>query len=308
MTLETMKKETCIFCGSRNLELLIPAEALPDKVGVFKCIHCELVFLESRTGENELDREETAYWDDEEQKKIYMREKVQEVFLKEFNGRLSAIEALRPQKGKLLDVGCGVGHFLATAKNRGWEVEGLDISQTASLAAKELYGLKVCVGTLEDPSLPKSYFGVVSLWDVIEHIRRPLHNVEAANKLLQMGGILAMKTPNEAGFFKQVVLALYRIFGKRAAFLLKYVYYVPHYFSYSKKSMTILLRLCGFEIIRYETDTTPQEFASEKIEAHYKKDPKRSQVIALLPIARFFSRLFKLGNKMIVYAKKVREI
>ena len=72
--------------------------------------------------------------------------------------------------------------------------------------------------------------------------------------------------------------------------------------------MNILLNQCGFEVIRYETDETPQEFAAEKIEVHYKKDPRHSKVIALLPVARFFGRLFRQGNKMIIYAKKVREV
>ena len=308
MTQDLVRSEVCIFCGESNLEVLVPARTLPDEVAVLKCRECQLVFLESRNGDDELDPEETVYWDDEEQKQIYLQDKIQSLFVSEFEKRLVTLERYVPARGKLLDVGCGVGHFLATAAKRGWLVQGIDISQAARLAAKQAYGLDVSVGVLESTAFEPRSFDAVTLWDVIEHIRRPIENVKAANRLLRMGGVLAMKTPNEASLFKQLALALYRIWGDRAAFLLKYVYYVPHYYSYSKKSMSVLLNRCGFEVINYEVDETPPEFAAEKINVHYIKDSKRWLVIALLPLANFFGRLFKRSNKLVVYARKVREV
>ena len=301
------QSNTCIFCGASALKTLVPSNVLPERLSVLKCPSCSLVFLESRAASGELDREEAVYWDDGDQKKIYLEDKIQDLFAVEFKSRLKTLEQYAPNRGKLLDVGCGVGHFLAIAEKRGWKTQGLDISQAASRAAHEAYGLDVQVGTLENSNLLPPHFDAITLWDVIEHIRRPVENVRAANHLLRKGGIIVMKTPNESGLFKQFVLALYKMFGNRTAFLLKYVYYVPHYFSYSKQSMSFLLNSSGFEVIRYETDETPQEFAAEKIEVHYKKDPKHSKIIALLPIARFFARLFGKGNKMIIYARKVRE-
>ena len=308
MTQAVANSESCIFCGTSNLKILIPSKALPDGVNVLKCPNCELVFLESRARTNELDKEETVYWDDEEQKKIYFENKVQDLFVQEFEKRLSTIKKYVKGKGRLVDVGCGVGHFLAIAKQRGWTVQGIDISRAAQAAAREAYGLEVEVATLEKSSLERNSFDALTLWDVIEHIRRPIENLKAANRLLRMGGVLAMKTPNEAGLFKQFALSCYQLLGNRAAFLLKYVYYVPHYFSYSKKTMSILLDQCGFQVIQYQVDETPEEFATEKINVHYQKDPQRSKVIALLPVANFFARLFGKGNKIIVYARKVSEI
>jgi len=300
--------EACVVCGMADPSVLLPRRALPDAVGVLRCRGCGLVFLESRAGKEELDPEETAYWDGDDQKAIYLQDGIRQTFVQEFHRRLQAIERFQPCRGRLLDVGCGIGHFLDTARARGWTVKGLDISTAASQAAHEAYGLTVRVGTLESAPFVPAAFDVLTLWDVIEHIRRPVENLQAANRLLRMGGILAMKTPNEGSLFKWLARAMYRLFGERAAFLLKYVYYIPHYFSYSEQTMSRLLARGGFEVIAYEKDETPQDFASEKIQAHYAMDPRRVLVIRLLPAVRWVARLIGRPNKLVVYARKVNEL
>ena len=303
-----LTRPSCILCGTSRLEIRIPSGVLPDKVSVLRCRVCDLTFLGSLGQEEAFDPEEAAYWDNDEQKKLYLSEGIQKLFVTEFESRLARLEDLSEGSGALLDVGCGVGHFLQAARRRGWAVRGLDISQAASRVAHQTYDIDVVVGTLETASFGAGQFDAVTLWDAIEHIRRPIENLKAANRFLRPGGILAMKTPNESSFFKQCALAAYRAFGQKASFLLKYVYYVPHYFSYSEKSMNQLLELCGFRPLRYEMDETPQEFAAEKINLHYQKDPKRSAVIRFLPIVRFAARALGKGNKMVIYAKKVQGV
>jgi len=70
----------------------------------------------------------------------------------------------------------------------------------------------------------------------------------------------------------------------------------------------MLLEACGFEVLNYQMDETPLDFAEKKIEAHYKKDSKRGYIVALLPLAQFLARIFKRSNKMIVYARKRQEV
>ncbi len=297
--------KVCAFCGDPDLEMLISSKLLPeDGVNVFRCRKCDLVFLGAQDKVEQFESEESEYWKNEEQKKIYLEHNIQESFVKEFKARLDVLRKYFPEKGTLLDVGCGVGHFLAQAEKQGWQVKGLDISPSAKIAAKETYGLNVEVGSLSDAPFASASFDVITLWDVIEHIREPIENLRQAHRLLKEKGILVLKTPNERGLFKQSALMLSRIFGERASFLLKYVYYLPHYFSYSQKSLNHLLRRSGFEMIRFELDETPFKFAEEKINAHYQKDPKRAWVISAVPFVSRLGRILGKGNKMIVYARK----
>lgn len=305
---KNVRETVCAFCGDPDLEILIPSKLLPeDDVNVLRCRKCDLVFLDAQDHLQQFEAEESEYWNNQDQKKVYLERDVQKGFIREFNARLNILEKIIPQKGMLLDVGCGVGHFLAEAQKRGWTVKGLDISSGAKAAAKDIYGIDVEVGSLDGALFHSERFDVITLWDVIEHMRKPLENIHHAHHLLKEGGLLVLKTPNERGLFKQTALALYRIFGTPAAFLLKYVYYLPHYFSYSKKSMNYLLRSAGFEMIRFELDETPYEFAEGKINIHYKKDPKRAFVISMIPMANRIGRLLRKGNKMIVYARKIQK-
>jgi 2-polyprenyl-3-methyl-5-hydroxy-6-metoxy-1,4-benzoquinol methylase len=301
------QSDSCVFCNTSKIKVIIPSYALPCKVAVLKCSDCGLVFLESREEANQEDREERLYWQGE-QKQIYLQEQVQKAFEDEFAKRLAELRKYLPSNGSLLDVGCGVGHFLNKARDFGYFVKGLDISPVAAQAAKEKYNIEVDVGTLEQADYPHNHFDVVSLWDVIEHIRRPLENMKAINHFLKPGGILVMKTPNEDSFFKWVARFVFCVLGQKGTFLLKYVYYIPHYYSYSKTTMSLLLQKSGFEAVAYEFDETPAEFGAEKINVHYKKDSKRSLVIALLPAAQFLARLTKRQNKLVVYARKIRTI
>ena len=159
---------TCNTCGNTDIEMLISEhDLLPDRVNVMKCPSCDLVFLKAGIGSWYFERGEGGYWDNAEQERIYLNENVQKKFEREHQKRLSKLEALTPEKGKLLDVGCGVGHFLATAERRGWTVQGLDIAPQAREAARTSYGLDVQVGTLVSVSLHHGTFDVLTLWDVI---------------------------------------------------------------------------------------------------------------------------------------------
>src|SRR5262245_39217217 len=49
--------------------------------------------------------------------------------------RLDLIESVRPERGSLLDVGCGSGEVLAVAQGRGWSVAGAEpVPQSAEIA------------------------------------------------------------------------------------------------------------------------------------------------------------------------------
>ncbi len=101
-----------------------------------------------------------------------------------------------PKPGRLLDFGCGGGAFLKRMADRGWQVTGLDASVGAGRAVQEELGLKVLTGTLPHSDLLPCSFDVVTMWQSLEHVHRPLSVLRQAYQLLVPGGKLIIATPN----------------------------------------------------------------------------------------------------------------
>lgn len=115
-----------------------------------------------------------------------------------FTQRLRDIERRVGRKGRLLDVGCALGDFVAAARDAGWDAEGVEISAFAAAEARSR-GLTVRTGTLEQLRLPQASYDVVTLYDVIEHLEDPLATLREIRRILKPDGLLHLVTPNVGG-------------------------------------------------------------------------------------------------------------
>jgi 2-polyprenyl-3-methyl-5-hydroxy-6-metoxy-1,4-benzoquinol methylase len=115
-----------------------------------------------------------------------------------------ALELLRAnadlflRHGAVLDVGCGVGEFMALLREEGFEVEGIDGNEEQVRAVKSL-GLRARLGDLERP-LPYSSgsFSLVSCLELIEHIALAEILLTEIHRILCPGGCILLSTPNFA--------------------------------------------------------------------------------------------------------------
>jgi SAM-dependent methyltransferase len=97
--------------------------------------------------------------------------------------------------GRLLDVGCGTGSYLAAMKALGWDVTGVDLFDDVARAVSERHGVPVQAGRLPELDLPDGGFDVVTMWHMIEHAPDPCVLVARARELLADGGLLLMGVP-----------------------------------------------------------------------------------------------------------------
>ncbi len=124
--------------------------------------------------------------------------------LKEKRGRLhpyglskrSSFIIRYKQSGVLLDVGCANGVFLKWMEQlQGWQLYGVEVGEFAAETARQK-GLNVITGTLESAVYPQSFFDVVTLWDVIEHVHQPVETLKEVNRIMRPDAILVMRLPN----------------------------------------------------------------------------------------------------------------
>lgn len=107
------------------------------------------------------------------------------------------LPALPVGGGRLLDVGCGNGGFLALARQAGWQVEGVDFDEGAVQAARSR-GLEVQLGGADVLAGREEVFDVITLCHVIEHVYDPVTTLRRLHALLKPGGVLWLDTPNLA--------------------------------------------------------------------------------------------------------------
>lgn len=97
---------------------------------------------------------------------------------------------------KLLDFGAGTGDFLATAKERGFEVYGVEPNQKARDRAKQK-GIELSESLTD---LNNRKFGVITLWHVLEHLPNLEGQLKELKELLEEDGLLVVAVPNYKSF------------------------------------------------------------------------------------------------------------
>ena len=97
--------------------------------------------------------------------------------------------------GRMLEIGCASGDFLAEAAAQGWQVEGLEFSATAAERAQRR-GFHVLAGSLESADLPRNHYDLAVGWMVLEHLHDPVAALRILHDAVRPDGWIALSVPN----------------------------------------------------------------------------------------------------------------
>lgn len=223
-----MEYVNCSLCSDDDYQLLFKKENFK----VVRCNKCGLIYINPRPTKDEL---VIAVSGD-----FYRQHFIPPAFDAHDNYRTHKT-LLRELKNysrinRLLDVGCASGLFLAAAKEEGWEVKGVDISEPAVSYGRDKLGLDIFLGDLEEASYPDEHFDVIICRDTIEHIQNPYGLLKEANRILRNEGLIFISTPN--------FNSLTRLFLKE-----KWSIIIPgHLYYFSRKTAEQMLKKSGFEV------------------------------------------------------------
>ncbi|HET7037986.1 MAG TPA: class I SAM-dependent methyltransferase [Thermomicrobiaceae bacterium] len=204
-----LEEVACPLCGpSRTRTLFVARDRLLGGPGAFpvtRCLCCGMVYLNPRPTAGALG----AYYPD-----VYypLKEEPDPTALAIARGLCTRVagwvERADASNPSVLDIGCGTGLFLREARERGWTVEGIELSASAAAYARERFGLPVRQGTLAQTTLPNGAFDVITMWHVLEHLPDPLATLRQVQGALRPGGLLLLAVPNVASLEA-------RLFGRR---------------------------------------------------------------------------------------------
>ena len=155
-------------------------------------------------------------------------------------------------KGRVLDVGCGLGELLEQIDDIH-ETHGLDQSPKSVdvCRAKTRAILRQC--DLKEAAYPEGYFDAVIAHHVIEHVEEPVSFVGEIRRILKRGGRLVVGTPDFSS-------AAARRFGDRFRLL----HDPTHVSLFTEDSLLRLLRDHGFVVEKVEKPYFGTRFATEE--------------------------------------------
>lgn len=121
-------------------------------------------------------------------------------------------QALLPfrKTGRILEVGCGAGHFLSAAQAVGFEAWGTEIS-SSGLERLRRAGFQAYAGDLPGLRLPEGHFDAVALFEVLEHLASPEAYLGESRRVLRKGGLLVLTTPNFDSLSRRLLADRWRI-------------------------------------------------------------------------------------------------
>lgn len=229
----TAPRSTCAPCPICALADC-PFHCAKDGYSIFRCPQCHLSFVHPRPSTAEL---MAIYQADyfERGDKYAAADPALDPNRKNDLTKLDLLARYCAQ-GRLLDVGSARGGFLQAARERGFGVQGVEPSEAAARYAAEKLGLDVIHADLPTAGLASEKFDLVTLWDVIEHLRDPVATLDEIRRVLRPGGFVALSTGDASSLAA-------RLMGTRWHLLTP----PQHLFFFEKKGLAKLLAAHGLE-------------------------------------------------------------
>ncbi|NTU98404.1 class I SAM-dependent methyltransferase [Candidatus Falkowbacteria bacterium] len=140
--------------------------------------------------------------------------------------------------GKILEIGCSHGAFLAQLKKWGWDVVGIEMNAKAADYARNTRGFEVLTGSITDIDLPSNSFDAIIAEMVMEHLYDPQAVVARMSNSLKKNGELIFSIP----FFEGAEYGLFKDFS--------YGLHLPNHIYFFNKSNIAQLLNDNFDRIK----------------------------------------------------------
>lgn len=234
---------SCNLCGADDAEPLARRARWGEQMHNVICRRCGLVYASPRIDRDELDQ--------------FYRRRVYPQFLGpdgRFTDRLiqaatkeaavtfryfaSAVE-LRDRS--VLEIGCGLGHFLALCRDAGAHVQGVELDGLYADFAETEHRLPIIRSHVESVTFERP-FDVIAMFHVVEHLEDPVALLSSVQRLLAPNGRLMIEVPNLAGPWRVPPSEFFR---------------VEHLFNFTFETLSDVLRRAGFDVAAHQHNPDP---------------------------------------------------
>lgn len=291
---------TCPACG----KVSNPVEMEKNGFTYLECSNCSMLYISPRPTTEIL----SEFYPNSAQYKYFndfifpasQEARRNNIFIPRVNKIVDICKRLNIATDKILEVGTGYGLFCEEMVKNGTfkDVVGVEASDSLAQTCSEK-GFRLYNGLLENLEINETFDAVVS-FEVIEHIFNPLEFIKIIHKLLNKEGVFMFSFPNYNGF--EVGILREKCAGIDHEHL--------NYFN--EKSVEILLKNAGFEVVSIETpgfldvDIVKKELISGNLKKNsflYDLCVNKSETAGRE--FQEFLRKHNLSSHMMVTAKKI---
>lgn len=213
------------------------------------CHHCGLKFLSKRpSSAQQIAEIYSDYWEETplpEYIRMWTADSQKQIRI--LNHHASTTQG---QPMHILDIGCGNGFFLKIAQEQGWHIYGTELNPSQCQRLRDEIQCPVYEGNIVSCSLSESFFDIVRLYHVLEHVHDPMEDLKECFRILKPGGILYVSVPNTGSW-------LYRVKDFQSYFHLKlkpYKHYAAlhHNWFFTKKMLNKFSTAAGFSTLQID--------------------------------------------------------
>jgi len=268
--------KACHVCDSNRIYYLFSAA----DCRVVRCDDCGLMFLNPQPSDAELGRIYGAnyFLGSESDEGRRLASEIKQATAQSYLTEISRY--CGPATGRLLEIGCGDGDFLERAEAAGWNVTGIEYSQSACDRARtRLKSGQVLCGELRGAGLAAEQFDLCVISDVLEHVRSPIEFLREIHRVLKPGGSLFVVTPSIDSWSARLLRDKWMEFK------------AEHLTYFDRQTLQTALFKSGFREVIVQPGWKILNF--DYVQKHFERFP----VPMVTPIVKLFGRFLPRGTR-----------
>ncbi|MGZ3847106.1 MAG: class I SAM-dependent methyltransferase [Flavisolibacter sp.] len=232
----------CPVCNSADINPLLSVKdhsVSKEEFVIWQCGECSLRFTQDAPNEASIGSyyQSADYISHSNTNEGLINNLYQKVRNYTLNKKAGLVISRTTKQGKLLDLGAGIGAFVNTMKQKGWDTTGIEPDEGARQQAKKLFNIEL----KETDSLQQfkeNSFDAITLWHVLEHVHQLHPYIQRLSALLKPTGKLFIAVPN----YQSLDGSIYKTYWA--------AYDVPrHLYHFTPKAIDVLMREHGLRLI-----------------------------------------------------------
>ncbi len=287
----------CPVCTASEFRLLMKAEdhlVSHELFHILECTQCAFRFTQGAPVEEEIG----PYYDDDAY--VEHSDSQSGLIFKLYHKARSIMLSFKFRMiknvnngNRLLDVGSASGYFLEYMQGKGYEVDGVEISDKARELCKSRTGIEAHLPVSLINQDLKGKYDIISLWHVLEHVYTMDDYFEAFSHYLAEEGVLLIAMPNHRCLDETY-------YGKHWC-----AYDVPrHLWHFEPKTFKLFAAKRGFKVSSIKR-LPLDPFYNAMVSASYKKGFKFLPWTIYIGTLSFINGLFiKKKSSSLVYILK----